>query len=305
MRRKTKQIVGRIAGITLLAVLSILINQYITMSDQEASRNAPTPDGIMEVHFIDVGQGDAIFVETGSSAMLIDAGENNKGSLVREYLTKQQVAKLDYVIGTHPHSDHIGGLDIILDSFEVGKVFLPDIIHTTDTFEDVLDALEDHQLKITRPGIGDRYSLGDASFTILAPNSSDYADLNDYSICIKLSYGNTSFLLTGDAEKLSEDEMMKNGLDISADVLKVGHHGSAYSSNPKFIDAVDPSFAVISTGKDNKYGHPHAETLQTMLEHNIKVYRTDEQGSIVFTSDGQTVSVNKQAYAITEQDTAK
>jgi competence protein ComEC len=305
MRKKTKQIVGRIAGITLLAVLSILINQYITMSDQEASRNAPIPDGIMEVHFIDVGQGDAIFVETGNSTMLIDAGENSKGSLVREYLISQQVDKLDYVIGTHPHSDHIGGLDTILDSFEVNKVLLPDAVHTTDTFEDVLDSLEKQQLKVTRPVVGDRYSFGDASFTILAPNSSDYADLNDYSISIRLTYGNTSFLLTGDAEKLSEDEMLKNGLDLSAEVLKLGHHGSAYSSNTKFINAVSPSFAVISAGKDNKYGHPHAETLQAMQEHNIKVYRTDEQGSIVFTSDGQTVSVNKQAYSITEQDLAK
>lgn len=305
MRKKTKQIVGRIAGITLLAVLSILINQYITRSDQEASRNAPTPDGIMEVHFIDVGQGDAIFIETGNSTMLIDAGENNKGSLVREYLISQQVDKLDYVIGTHPHSDHIGGLDTILDSFEVNKVLLPDAVHTTDTFEDVLDSLEEQQLKVTRPVVGDRYSFGDASFTILAPNSSGYADLNDYSICIRLTYGNTSFLLTGDAEKLSEDEMMKNGLDLSAEVLKLGHHGSAYSSNTKFINAVSPSFAIISAGKDNKYGHPHAETLQVMQEYNIKVYRTDEQGSIIFTSDGQTVSVNKQAYSITEQDLAK
>lgn len=305
MRRKTKQIAGRITGLILLAVLSILINQYIAMSDKEASKNAPAPDGIMEVHFIDVGQGDAIFVETGSFTMLIDAGENNKGTLVRDYLTGQQVDKLDYVIGTHPHSDHIGGLDTILDSFEVGKVFLPDVTHNTDTFEDVLDALERHQLKVTRPQVGDRYPFGDASFTILAPNSSDYEDLNNYSICIKLSYGNTSFLLTGDAEKISEDEMVKSGLDLSADVLKLGHHGSAYNNTEKFINAVDPSFAVISAGKDNKYGHPHAETMQTMLEHNIRVYRTDEQGSIVFTTDGQTVSVNKQSYTITQQDITK
>ncbi len=302
MSRKTKQVVGRIAGIILLAALFILINRYLTMSDQEASRNVPVPDGIMEVHFIDVGQGDAIFIETGNHTMLIDAGENNKGSLVREYLNNQRISKLDYVIGTHPHSDHIGGLDLVLDAFPVDKVFLPDIVHDTKTFEDVLDALERHQLKITRPKVKDQYSLGDASFTILAPNSSEYSDLNNYSICIRLTYGNTSFLLVGDAEKVSENEMLKNGLDLSADVLKLGHHGSAYSSTSKFLDAVKPSFAVICAGEDNSYGHPHAETMEAVLERGIKVYRTDKQGSIVFTTDGQTVSVNQQSYTITEQD---
>lgn len=302
MRRKTKQILVRIIGIMLLAVLSIFINQFISESEKEASKDAVKPTDIMEVHFIDVGQGDAIFVEAGNSTMLIDAGENNKGTIVKEYLKNQQITKLDYVIGTHPHSDHIGGLDTILDSFEVGKVLLPNVVHTTKTYEDVLDSLERHNLSITAPEVGSRYYLGSANFTILAPTRSDYDEINNYSIAIKLSFGDTAFLLAGDAEKLSEDEMIETGIDISADVLKISHHGSAYSSSSDFLDAVNPSYSIVCVGKDNEYGHPHSETLQAIHGHDIKLYRTDEQGTVVFTTNGQTISVNTQDYIITEQD---
>lgn len=302
MRRKTKQFLVRMIGIMLLAVLSIYINQFISESEKEASKDTVKPTDIMEVHFIDVGQGDAIFVEAGNSTMLIDAGENNKGTIVKEYLKNQQITKLDYVIGTHPHSDHIGGLDTILDSFEVGKVLLPKVVHTTKTYEDVLDALDRHKLSITAPEVGDRYYLGSANFTILAPTRSDYDEINNYSIAIKLSFGDTAFLLAGDAEKLSEDEMIESGIDLSADVLKLSHHGSAYSSSNDFLDAVTPSYSIVCVGKDNEYGHPHSETLQTILDHDIKLYRTDEQGTVVFTTNGQTISVNTQDYIITQQD---
>ncbi len=305
MRKKTKQVLSRIGGIMLLAVLSILINQYITESEREASLNTVKPTDIMEVHFIDVGQGDAILVEAGSAAMLIDAGENSKGNIVKKYLEEQQVTKLDYVIGTHPHSDHIGGLDTILNSFEVNKILLPDVTHTTKTFEEVLDAVERRKLTITVPKVGDRYYLGAAVFTILAPNSSSYDELNNYSISMKLTYGDNSFILAGDAEQLSEKEMLQSGLDLSSDVLKLSHHGSSYSSCEEFIQAVSPSYAVISVGKDNDYGHPHSETLQAMQKQRIKLYRTDEQGSVIFTTNGHTISVNTQDYVITEQDLTK
>jgi competence protein ComEC len=286
----------------LLAALSILINQFISESEKEASKDAVKPTDIMEVHFIDVGQGDAIFVEAGNSTMLIDAGENNKGTIVKEYLNNQQITKLDYVIGTHPHSDHIGGLDTILDSFEVGKVLLPNVAHTTKTYEEVLDTLERHNLSITAPEVGSRYYLGSANFTILAPTMSDYDEINNYSIAIKLSFGDTDFLLAGDAEKLSEDEIIKTGMNISADVLKLSHHGSAYSSSDDFLEAVSPSYSIVCVGKDNEYGHPHADTLQSLLDHGIKLYRTDEQGTVVFTTNGQTISVNTQDYTITDKD---
>ncbi|MDF2907861.1 MAG: hypothetical protein K0R34_3182 [Herbinix sp.] len=302
MRRKTKQILGRVGGIMLLAVLSIFINQFMSYSEKEATRDVANPTDIMEVHFIDVGQGDAILVEAGNSTMLIDAGENNKGTIVKEYLDNQQITKLDYIIGTHPHSDHIGGLDTILDSFEVGKVLLPNAVHTTATFEEVLDALERHDLSITAPEVGAKYYLGSASFTVLAPSMETYDEINNYSIAIKLTFGDTNFVLAGDAENKSELEMLETGINLTADVLKLSHHGSSYSSSNEFLEAVNPTYSIVCVGKDNEYGHPHAKTLQALLDRDIKLYRTDEQGTVVFTSNGQTISVNTEDYIITEQD---
>jgi len=296
MNRKTKQILGRVSSITLLAVLALFVNHYRNTPENESSMEIAKRADIVEVHFIDVGQGDAILIEADDTAMLIDAGENNKGTVVTDYLESQDITKLDYVIGTHPHSDHIGGLDTVVSNFEVDKVILPSVTHTTDAFEDFLGSLEENELRITTAVVGDQYYLGPATFTVVAPNSPHYEDLNNYSVGIKLIFGDTSFLLTGDAGKLSEDEMLANGIDLSADVLKLSHHGSADSSSEAFLDIINPTYAIISVGKDNDYGHPHAETLQAMLDHDIKVYRTDEQGTVVFTSDGKNVSVNTQDY---------
>jgi beta-lactamase superfamily II metal-dependent hydrolase len=302
MNRKTKQILGRVSSIALLAVLSLFINFYRNTPDSETPLETSKRADIVEVHFIDVGQGDAILIEANDATMLIDAGENNKGKVVADYLESQHITKLDYVIGTHPHSDHIGGMDTVLNEFEIDKIIMPSATHTTDTFEDLLDAIKENDLKITRAAVGDQYNLGSATFTIIAPNSPQYEDLNNYSVVIKLTFGNTSFLFTGDAGKMSEEEMLSSGIDLSADVLKLAHHGSAYSSSGAFLDAVNPTYAMINVGKDNDYGHPHAETLQAMLDRNIKVYRTDEQGTVVFTSDGKNISVNTHDYKILEND---
>jgi competence protein ComEC len=175
---------------------------------------------------------------------------------------------------------------------------MPDITHSTDTFEDVLDVIEKKELTITKAVAGDQYTLGNAAFQIISPNSDSYGDINNYSVGIKLTFGDTSFLFTGDAEELSEKEMLNSGFDLSSDVIKLGHHGSEYSSCSDFLDAVNPEYAVISVGTDNKYNHPHEATLQAMKDRNIKVYRTDIQSSIVFTSDGNHISVNTKAYEI-------
>jgi competence protein ComEC len=301
MNRKKKHIISRVSGITLLAVLALFINLYKSPQEKETTNDTVLTD-VMEVHFIDVGQGDAILIEFEDAAMLIDAGENNKGTVVLNYLKAQNITNLDYVIGTHPHSDHIGGLDTLLDSLPVDKIIMPAVSYTTKTFEDVLDAIEDNDLKITKAEVGDEYTLGSATFIIVAPNASSYDEMNNYSIGIKLSFGKNSFLFTGDAESLSEEEMLKNGIDLTADVLKLAHHGSTSSSSDAFLDAVDPSYAVINVGKDNEYGHPHAQTLQSMKEREIKVYRTDVQGSVVFTTDGSTISVNTEDYKMKDSD---
>lgn len=301
MSNSTKKVIIRI-GLLVLVVISAIIIKLYGKQEEPSTTVSTTHNGILEVHFIDVGQGDSILVEADDTTMLIDAGENNKGSVVLDYLKSQNITRLDYVIGTHPHSDHIGGLDTVIDSYPVGKVILPDVTHTTDTFEAVLDAIDRKGLTITKAAAGSEYQLGPASFTILAPNSGSYDELNDYSIVIRLDYSDTSFLLTGDAGSLSEEEMLAGGYNLAADVIKLGHHGSAYSSTENFLDAVKPSYAVVSAGADNEYGHPHPDTLSKIKVRGIRLYRTDQQGTIVFTSDGKTISVNTQEYEITADD---
>lgn len=255
----------------------------------EQTLSPESPDTI-ELHFIDVGQADCILIISGSGSMLVDGGNNADADTVVNYLRNKGIAKLDFVIGTHPHEDHIGGLDAVIDNFEAGRVIMPRVQSNTRTFEDVLEAIARKGLKITSPVPGTEYSLGKAKFTILAPNSEKYGDTNEYSVVIKLEFGNTSFLLTGDAGIPSENEMLSEGYDLQSTVLKVGHHGSKTSTSREFILAVRPQYAVISVGKNNSYGHPAEETLTRLREAGIVIYRTDESGTIVVTSDGASLT---------------
>lgn len=248
-----------------------------------------------------MGQGDSILIEADNRYMLIDAGERDKGTVVIDYLENIGVKKLDYVIATHPHSDHIGGLADVIKHFSIGKIIMPNAVHTSKTYENLLDIIADKGLKITKAVVGNKYDLADASFTILAPSGSEYGSLNNYSVAIKLQNGNNSFVFTGDAEVQSENEMLKTGIDLDADVLKLGHHGSSTSNSDKFLDAVTPDMAVISVGEGNQYGHPDDEVLQAMKDRNIKLYRTDEQGTIIIESDGNKITVNKTPYKITDK----
>lgn len=268
----------------------------------ESRENAAVPESAsgsdsalskLQVHFIDVGQGDSTLILCGGEAMLIDAGDNGKGTTIQLYLQKQGVEALTYVIGTHPDSDHIGGLDVILTKFDCGTVIMPQTASDTTSYRDVIDALTYRNYQITPPLAGDSYHLGDAEFTIVAPNG-EYADDNNSSVGIRLVHGNNSFLFTGDAEAEAEADMLQNGIDITADVLHTGHHGSATSSSRDFIDRVAPAYAVISCGRDNSYGHPHEQTLDTLRESGVQVFRTDEQGSIVAVSDGSSITWNRE-----------
>lgn len=244
----------------------------------------------LKVHFIDVGQADSILIQLGDTAMLVDGGNNEDGTIVKQYLKKNNVTKLDYVVGTHAHEDHIGGLDEVIKSFEVSKVYFPKQTANTVTFKDFVNAVKNKGLSFTEPKVGDKFKLGDAECTIIAPKSKTYEDANDYSVVLKITYGNTSFLLTGDAEAKSEKEIVSGGMDISAQVLKVGHHGSSTSTSQAFLDKINPKYAVISVGEDNNYGHPAQSTLKKLSNKGIKVYRTDESGNIIAISDGVNIS---------------
>lgn len=250
-------------------------------------------DGELEVHFIDVGQGDSILIKQNGHNMLIDAGDNKYGQTVVNYLKENGVKKLDYVIGTHPHADHIGGLDDVIYAFDVEKVFLPNITHTTKTFEDLLIAIQSKNLNITVPEVGGVYELGDASFKILAPANSYYDNLNNFSIVTRLEYGNNSFLFTADAEDVLEVEMLNSGYNLKSDVLKVGHHGSNTSTTASFLNAINPKYAVIQLASNNEYGHPSAEVISRLREKNIEIYRNDLDGTIVAKSDGNSIKFNK------------
>lgn len=247
--------------------------------------------GSMEVHFMDVGQGDATLIVCDGHSMLIDAGDYTKGTAIQNYLKKQKIKKLDYLIFTHPDADHIGGAPVIITKFDIDRVFLSNFEKDNKTYQKMIQALDNKHLKYTTPKIGTQYSLGSAKITILAPNGS-YDNPNDASVALTVEHGENRFLFTGDAEEAAEKDIMANGIDISADAYKAGHHGSRTSTSKEFFEAVDPAYAVISCGEENSYGHPHAETLNTFRMNGVDVYRTDEEGTIVAVSDGKEITFN-------------
>lgn len=248
--------------------------------------------GNLEIYFLDVGQGDCSLLLSDGEAMLIDAGDNHKGTYVQNYLQKKGITELKYVIGTHPDADHIGGLDVILYKFDCSTIILPDVENDTATYRDVLTEMNRKQYQTEFPVVGNSYTLGDATFTIVAPNGEYGDDINEWSVGVLVQNGQNRFLFTGDAEENSENDMLQNGIDLHADVYHVGHHGSNTATSQAFLDAVNPSFAVISVGEGNSYGHPHAEVLNRLREKGIQVFRTDEQGTIVAKSDGKTITWN-------------
>ena len=249
------------------------------------------PVSEMQVHFIDVGQGDATLVISGEHAMLIDTGDDSKGTKVQLYLKNQGVEKLDYLVLTHTDADHIGGAGVIISKFPVDNVFIGDFSKESIVYRDLLQALKDKGLSYTTPEVGDTYALGDAFFMIAAPNRI-YSDPNNSSIALVLQNGVNRFLFTGDAEEKAEADILANGLNINCDVFKVGHHGSNMSNTYALLAAVSPLYAVISCEADNSYGHPHAEVLNNLRAMDVKVFRTDEQGSVMATSDGMEIAWN-------------
>ena len=243
----------------------------------------------LEVYFIDVGQGDSILIKEQDNNVLIDAGNNQDGALLVNYFNDLGIDKFDYLIGTHAHEDHIGGLDDIINNFEVENIYMPKVLTTTKTFEDVLDAVKNKGLSISTPNTDYEFRLNDAKFKVLAVDN-EAKDLNDSSIVLKLSFGNNKFLFMGDATKKVEKTLLDK--DISADILKVGHHGSEYSSSLEFLKKVHPRYAMISCGANNIYKHPKDVTLESLESLNIDIYRTDLLGTIIAVSDGNNIKIS-------------
>lgn len=225
--------------------------------------------------------------------MLIDAGNNSDEDVIKKYLLELGIKRIDIVVGTHVDEDHIGSMDAVINDFEVDKIYMPESSTTTKFLEDVMQAVRKKGLQVTAPVSEQTFNLGEALCTILAPVSRGYEKLNNYSIVMKLQYKNTSFLFTGDAESVSEREMMRRGFDLSANVLKLGHHGSIRSTTNEFLERVNPQYAVIMVGRNNNYRHPHKRTMEKLKAKKIKVYRTDENGTIVAVSDGENITFSK------------
>ena len=253
--------------------------------------------GTLEVYFFDVGQGDSELIRLpGGENILIDAGTSSTEDELVGELRSLGAETLDLVVATHPHADHIGGMAAVIDAFDVRQVVMPRISEsdtpTTKTYENLLQSIADKGLTITPAEPGDELlSSGGAVLTVLAPNGEDYGDLNNYSVVLRLTYGEDSFLFTGDAEEASEEEMLSLDWPLTATVLKCGHHGSETSTSPAFLDAVSPQYAVISCGVDNDYGHPDAVTLEKLEAAGVEVFRTDRQGTILASTDGSGVTM--------------
>lgn len=292
--KKNKKIISS-AIVLIIVSIFYLFQKYPVENDQKninkRVEEAPvTSEERLEVTFIDVGQADSILLENEGHYMLIDAGNNEDGEKLVNYFKNQNINDFDYVIGTHPHEDHIGGLDNIIKNFNIETFYMPDVITTTKTFEDVLDALEEKNMTLSIPKPNSTYKLGDVTIKILYVGTEAEKDLNDTSIVLKATYQNVSFLLTGDASTKVEEKLNKE--DLQSTVLKVSHHGSATATNEAFLNTVNPKYAVISVGVNNKYEHPHTTVLNTLASHNITTYRTDQDGTIKIITDGTNIEIN-------------
>lgn len=284
--------------IILLAFLIInnqdkIKNLFNQNNNQNQNDYINTNNDLLKVHYLDVDQGDSIFVELpNNETMLIDAAESYQSENIINYLKNLNYQKIDYVIGTHPHTDHIGGLKDIINTFEIGKIYMPKVVSTTKTYESLLMAIKDKNLKINTAKAGTSIIDTDAlKINILAPNNSIYTELNNYSVVTKITYGTTKFLFMGDAEKLSENEIKEN---VTADVIKIGHHGSNTSSSIDFIKKVNAKYGIISVGLNNKYNLPKEETITNWENSGTKIYLTSTNGTIRASSDGTNIKIESE-----------
>ena len=298
-RRKTstKKLLSGIITVIILAIAGILgtneefVNTISNVDKQTKQQNEQQVAFVAQedllVDFIDVGQADSILIRNQDKTMLIDAGTNEAGEMVVNYLDNLGITKIDYLIGTHPHEDHIGGLDDVINQFDIGQIYMPKIQTTTKTFEDVLEAIQNKNLTVTSPNKGDKIELGQAIGEFMTNPILDEDNLNISSLIIRLEFGNHSFLFMGDAEIENEETIDWP----KTDVLKVGHHGSNTSSSENFLKQIQPKYSVIMVGEGNSYKLPTQDTLDKLQKIGSQIYRTDENGTIQMISNGNIIEV--------------
>lgn len=292
--KKTKLIISLILAIIVIVGTVIGESLLGSVPAEQESGSQYVDSSSFSVHFIDVGQGDCTLIKTDKGNMLIDAGENGTESRILNYLAEQNVDEIEYFIATHPHSDHIGGAAEIISNIKINNVIMPRLTAsntpTSKTYENMLNALKSTGVKVISATPGKSYSFGDVSFMVLSPFKQD-DNLNNMSVSLKLTYDAYSFMFTGDAEKEVEKQLIDAGYDLSADVFKMAHHGSATSNTFDFFNAISPEYAVISCSEDNSYGHPHKEIIDMLDESDARYFITYESGDVVFTVDSRGLSV--------------
>ncbi|MGD9679013.1 MAG: ComEC/Rec2 family competence protein [Vulcanibacillus sp.] len=247
-------------------------------------------NGELEVYFFDVGQGDATLFRGKDFTILIDAGRHDNNDVI-PYLKSLGISSIDLLVGTHPHADHIGQMDDIINTFPVKEVWLSGDIQASETFENLINAIENNNLTYYEPRAGEKFKISSIDIIVLNPSTLT-GDLNDDSISLLLQYGSVKFLLTGDTEAAGERRILDSNINIEADIFQAGHHGSNTSNTSAFLDAVNPEIVIYSAGIDNPYGHPHDEVIERMINKNITIYGTDIDGTIKVTSDGNTYDIN-------------
>lgn len=281
-----------------ISILLIIIAIFYSLYEKDIDKTFGLPvtetfketenTNTLDITYLDVGQADSILIQNKGHNMLIDAGNNEDGPLLVQYFKEQNITKFDYLITTHPHEDHIGGMDDIINNFDIEKIYMPDVITTTKTFLDVLEAIEKKNMTYDVPNINQNFTLGNTLFQVIYTGN-DKKNLNNSSIILKATFKNTSYLFTGDATSEVEKKILNK--NIQATVLKVGHHGSKYSTTTDFLNKVNPKYAIISVGKNNSYNHPNQVTINKLEKKNIEIHRTDQEGSIFLKSDGKTINI--------------
>ena len=292
MKETTKKILEFIIVIVILVAAYYYedIEEIIKEYNEDSISNVITSTDNLEIYYLDVGNADSILIRYHDNNVLIDAGNNEDGEKLVNYFKTIGVDKFKYVIGTHAHEDHIGGMDEVINNFKINHFYMPSTITTTKTFEDVIDSLEQNKVKFETPDIDYKFKIEDLVFKVIYVGD-DKEDLNKTSIIIKMTYKETSYLFTGDTTSEIENQILDK--DIESTVLKVAHHGSGYSSSAKFINRVHPKYAIIEVGKNNEYNHPKEIVLKKLTKVGAKIYRTDIDGTIHLISDGNNIEIEK------------